>query len=141
MNICTWMSSDSFCCLQVIMTNVCSPFGRRTRVTWTRYWTISFLTLKSPRRIFWSQCLLWVQSFRTCRDGWWYAKKHFWWLWAEEKLLSFIKVGWVGLGWWINNFSHLPLSLIWRNLLAAGKDCPGYYAYNHAQELQSLDST
>ena len=74
MNIHTWVRTTSFRCLQVTMTNACSPFGRRTRVTWTLYWTTSSLTLKSPRRIFWSQCLLWVPFFRTCKDGWWYEK-------------------------------------------------------------------
>lgn len=64
------MRTHCFCCLQVTMTNVCSPFEKRTRVTWTLYWTISSLMLKSPRRIFWSQCLLWVPLFRTYKDGW-----------------------------------------------------------------------
>lgn len=114
------------------MTNVCLPFGRKTRATWTLYWTISSLMLKSPRRIFWSQCLLWVPFFRTCKDGWWYGKSISPYGYGQWKSSCVLFVGWMGLGLWIDNFLHLPLSLTWRNLLLSGKDCSGCYAYSHA---------
>lgn len=103
MNLHTWMRTCSFCCLQVTMTNVYLPFGRRTKVIWTPYWITSSLMLKSPRRIFWSPCLLWVPGRLV--SNW--HKMFFLMAVVGEKVTD--------LALWINNVLHLPLTLIWRH--------------------------